>query len=63
MKSNDKRIRSYVPNQREDHVLYKPHDELGHMERDKMIEAIGKTYWFPIVKSKASDHVQNCLNG
>jgi len=44
-----------------DHVLYKYHDELGHIGRDKMIEAIGKSYWFPNMKSIVSDHVQNCL--
>jgi len=60
-KSNDKRILFYVPSRMEDHVLYKYHDELGHMGRDKMIDAIGKSYWFPNMKSKVSDHVQNCL--
>jgi len=44
-----------------DNVLYKYHDELGHIGKDKMIEAIGKSYRFPNMKSKVSDHAQNCL--
>lgn len=60
-KTNDGRLLFYVPDRMEEHVLYKYHDELGHVGRDKMLDAINKTYWFPNLKKKVLEHIENCL--
>jgi len=45
--ANDNRILFYVPEEMGDQVLYKYHNEIGHIGRDKMMDIISKTYWFP----------------
>ncbi|XP_039490057.1 uncharacterized protein LOC120450884 isoform X1 [Drosophila santomea] len=60
-KTNENRLLFYVPIEMEEQVLYKYHNELGHVGRDKMIEAIMKNYWFPNLKQKCSTHISNCL--
>jgi len=49
------RILFYVANRMEEHLLYMC------VERHKMMEAIGRRYWFPYIKRKVSGHVQNCV--
>jgi len=49
-KTNENRLLFYVPIEMEEQVLYKYHNELGHVGRDKMIESIMKNYWFPNLK-------------
>lgn len=51
-KTNAKRLLFYVNERMEDHVVYKYHDELEHIGRDKVLVAIGKSYWFPNMKAK-----------
>lgn len=50
-----------VPAQMETHVLYRYHDEMGHVGINKVTDLINKTYWFPHINNKVKDHVQNCL--
>lgn len=50
-----------VPEQMEKHVLFRYHNEMGHVGPGKMIEAIRRTYWFPRVRKKCEDHVRHCL--
>ncbi|CAD7001655.1 unnamed protein product [Ceratitis capitata] len=60
-KKKDKELLFYVPESMETHVLYKYHDEMGHLGIDKVVQTIGKSYWFPGVKQKATIHIENCL--
>lgn len=60
-KTNDGRLLFCVPQKMEDHVLYKYHDQLGHIGRDKMLSAIVKSYWFSNIKNKVMEHIENCL--
>jgi len=60
-KCNDGRLLFYVPTDMEDHILYKYHNEIGHIGRDKMLDVISKSYWFPNAKDKCLSHIENCL--
>ena len=42
-------------------VLYKYHDEMGHVGVQKVYELIKQSYWFPKLKEKVNDHMKNCL--
>lgn len=50
----------YVPSEMEKSILFKYHDELGHMGAEKVIDIIGKSYWFPKLRQKVADHIKNC---
>jgi len=39
----------------------KYHNEVGHIERDQMLDIIAKSYWFPNAKEKYVSHINNCL--
>jgi len=45
----------------EGHILRKYHDELGHFGLEKTYNVIEKTYWFPQMRTKIKDHINNCL--
>lgn len=45
----------------EGNVLYKYHDELGHLGTKKTTQAILGSYWFPRLREKVNCHVKNCL--
>lgn len=51
----------FVPTDMQKHVIYKYHDEMGHVGTDKVTELILKTYWFPKMRDKVINHIQNCL--
>lgn len=59
-KKND-RLLFYVSQSMEKNVLFKYHDQLGHMGVDKVTEVIQKSYWFPNLKAKVKEHIANCL--
>jgi len=50
-----------VPVAMEQHVLFRYHNEMGHVGINKMMENIRTTYWFPNIKEKCERHVRNCL--
>ncbi|XP_036145206.1 uncharacterized protein LOC105831336 isoform X1 [Monomorium pharaonis] len=50
-----------VPSSMEASLLYKYHNELGHMGIDKVCEMINRNYWFPKIRSKVGTHIANCL--
>jgi hypothetical protein len=60
-KTNDDRLLFFVPEDMENHVLHKYHNELAHIGRDKMIDAISRSYWFKNIKEKCKNHIENCL--
>lgn len=57
----DNRLIFYVPQQMERNVLYKYHDELGHLGTEKTSQAILEHYWFPRLREKVKCHIRNCL--
>ena len=59
--NKDDRVLFCVPEAMENHVFYKYHDEIGHVGVDKMVDLISRSYWFPQLRRKALEHVQNCL--
>lgn len=50
-----------VPGEMEKHVLFRYHNEMGHVGVNKMSEIIRRTYWFPRIRERCEDHVRNCL--
>lgn len=59
-KSGD-RILFYAPENMENNIMVRYHDGMGHIGADKMCETLRKNYWFPNLKSKATEYVRNCL--
>lgn len=51
-KKKDGNLLFYVPESMEEHVLYKYHDELGHIGVEKVVDTISKSYWFPSIRKK-----------
>ncbi|XP_071652503.1 uncharacterized protein [Temnothorax longispinosus] len=51
----------YVPTSMEKNILYKYHDEMGHLGVEKTVNNIMRNYWFPNLKYKVEDHIKNCL--
>ena len=50
-----------VPEAMESLVLYRYHDEMGHVGIDKMMDLISGSYWFLHMKGKATKNFRNCL--
>lgn len=51
----------YVPENMESNVIYKYHDGMGHLGLDKVRSIVKSSYWFPNMKRKIENHIQNCL--
>lgn len=51
----------YIPNIMENTVMSTYHDNVGHVGIDKTVELIRRTYWFPEMKRKVKDYINNCL--
>lgn len=60
-RKKDKRLLFVVPNSMENNILYKYHDEFGHMGVEKVYNMITRSYWFPKVRRKIEMHIANCL--
>jgi len=60
-KSNNGKLLFCVPEEIEEKILYKYHNELGHLGRDKVMGAIVRTYWFSNMKEKVVRHIENCI--
>ncbi|GBP03953.1 hypothetical protein EVAR_91088_1 [Eumeta japonica] len=59
--NEDDNVLFCVPEAMEGHVLYRYHDEVGHVGIDKTMELISGSYWFPKIREKVADHIRNCL--
>lgn len=46
------KLRFYVPDNMENHILMTYHDNMGHGGLDKTFELILRTYWFPSMSRK-----------
>ena len=42
------------------YIIFKYHDDFGHMGVDKVFEIISKSYWFPELKKKITEHIKSC---
>lgn len=51
----------YVPEKMEKNILFRYHDQMGHIGVEKTTEIILKNYWFPHLKFKVKTHISNCL--
>jgi len=51
----------YVPEAMEKNVLFKYHDQMGHLGVEKTVNAILQNYWFPNLTVKVKQHVAHCL--
>lgn len=60
-RKKDTELLFYVPKNMENHILRKYHDEVGHLGTEKACNEIEKSYWFPQLKSKINQHINNCL--
>ena len=56
-KNND--LLFYVPQSMENNILFKYHDQMGHLGVEKTMEVILKNYWFSDLKSKVRAHISN----
>lgn len=45
----------------EANVIRTCHDDLGHVGIDKVINNIAKVYWFPRMRDKVREYINNCL--
>lgn len=45
----------------EQNIIRVSHDEFGHVGIDKTYEIILRNYWFPDLKPKIKEYIQNCL--
>lgn len=43
------------------HVLFCYHNEIGHVEVEKLLKAIRQTCWLPKLREKCANYVRNCL--
>ena len=51
----------YVPENMVNNVLFRYHDQMGHLGVEKTTNAISRNYWFPGLKQKVDTHIKNCL--
>lgn len=59
-KSNSKLL-FYVPESMHSSVLRASHDQMGHVGIDKTSDYILQTYWFPKLREKVKNYINNCL--
>lgn len=50
-----------VPEQMINNVIRIYHDDMGHVGRDKTIKGIMEHYWFPCLKMKVCQYINNCI--
>lgn len=51
----------YVPEAMENNVLFRYHDQMGHLGIEKTTNTILRNYWFPDMTVKIKRHIANCL--
>ncbi|CAK9800876.1 Transposon Ty3-I Gag-Pol polyprotein [Anthophora plagiata] len=60
-KTKGSKLMFYVPECMESNVIRSCHDDLGHLGLDKVFEYINRIYWFPKMREKIRNHIDNCL--
>lgn len=59
-RKKNKQILFFVPRAMEQDLLYKYHNDFGHFGVDKTLALLQEAYWFPNMKSKIREHINNC---
>jgi len=57
----NKNVKFYVPKSMESNVIRTCHDEMANVGLLKVIENISRVYWFPDMKTKVRNYINNCL--
>lgn len=60
-KKHSDKLLFLLPEKMEQHVLFRYHNEMGHVGASKMLDNIRNTYWFPEIRKKCNEHIKNCL--
>jgi len=42
-------------------ILRAHHDDMAHCGAEKTLFGIGQNYWFPSMRKKVCDYIENCL--
>ena len=59
-RKKNKQVLFYVPSAMERDLLHKYHNEFGHFGVDKTLALLQEAYWFPNMKAKIREHIDNC---
>jgi ribonuclease HI len=57
----DSNLLFYVPEKMESNIIFNYHDLMGHLGREKTVNTISKSYWFPKMNQKVKIHIRHCL--
>lgn len=57
----ENRLLFAVPSVTVNNVIRVYHDEMGHVGKQKTMEGINKSYWFPNMKLRVKEHIANCI--
>lgn len=60
-KSGDGRLQFYVPDELIDNVIRVSHEKIGHFGVDKCCEQLRKNYWFPRMRNRVENFIQNYM--
>jgi len=60
-RKENKNVKFYVPKSMESNVIRTCHDDRAHVGLLKVVENISRVYWFPDMKTKARNYINNCL--
>ncbi|CAH1713532.1 unnamed protein product [Aphis gossypii] len=60
-RKENKNVRFYVPKSMESNIIRTCHDDMAHVGLLKVIENISRVYWFPDMKTKVRNYINNCL--
>lgn len=60
-RKHQNKVLFYVPQAMETIIIHKYHDEMGHLDVEKIVSTIMYNYWIPNLKLKIEKYIQNCL--
>lgn len=60
-KSKDGRSLFYVPKEMEINVIRHAHEKICHLGTTKCVDQLRAYYWFPNMKTKVENFIQNCI--
>lgn len=60
-RKENKNVKFYVPLSMESNVIRTCHDDMAHVGLSKVVENISRVYWFPDMKTKVRNYINNCL--
>lgn len=60
-KKSDDKLQFIVPDTMISNIIRAHHDDMAHCGLQKTVEGIQKNFWFPSMRKKIVDHIENCL--